>query len=103
MISFTDVTTAVDEAKTVRMEQRTKPHVKAEIQKAAALMGIDETAFVTGAAYERARLVLRDHERTVLTVEDRDVFLAALDAPVGPSAAMRQALDLHHRMVVDDQ
>ena len=102
MLHFTDLTAAVDEPKTARMEQRTKPHVKAEIQKAAALMGIDETAFVTNAAYERARASIEAHERTVLTAEDRDVFLAALDSPATPSAAMREAFDLHGRTVVDD-
>ncbi len=102
LIGFDEAAAALDEPKTARMEQRTKPHVKAEIRKAAALMGIDETAFVTNAAYERALATIRDHERTVLTAEDRDVFLAALDAPSAPSEAMRRAFDLHDRMVVDD-
>lgn len=98
---FRDATAAVDEPKNVRMEQRTKPHVKAEIQRAAALMGVDETAFVIGAAYERARATIRDHERTVLAAEDREAFFAALDAPAAPSEAMRRAFDLHDKIVVD--
>jgi len=83
------------------MEQRTKPHVKAEIQKAAALMGIDETAFVTSAAYDRACATIRDHERTVVTAEDREVFLAALEAPAAPSEAMRRAFALHDQIIVN--
>ena len=102
MIDFNDAAAALDEPKSARMEQRTKPHVKAEIQKAAALMGIDETAFVTNAAYERALAAIRDHERSVLTADDRDAFLAAMDAPPAPSDAMRRSFDLHDRMIVDD-
>ena len=102
MIDFDDAAAALDEPKIARMEQRTKPHVKAEIQTAAALMGIDETAFVTNAAYERALATIRDYERSVLTAEDRDAFLAALDAPPAPSDAMRRSFDLRDRMVVDD-
>ena len=36
MLPFHDTTRALDEPKSARMEQRTKPHVKAAIQKAAA-------------------------------------------------------------------
>ena len=42
---------------------------------------IDETTFVTGTALERARLTIADHERSLLTAEDRDLILTALDAP----------------------
>jgi len=45
MLRFQDSTAAIDEPKTARMEQRTKPSVKAQIQQAAALLGIDETTF----------------------------------------------------------
>ena len=43
MLAFTDTSAKIDEPKTARMEQRTKPHVKAEIQRAAVLLGMDET------------------------------------------------------------
>lgn len=101
MLSFSDKTNAIDEPKTARMEQRTKPHVKAQIQAAAALLGVDETAFVTNAAYAAARRVAEDHERTVLTAEDRDTFLAALDADADPTEAMREAAALHKNAVVN--
>jgi uncharacterized protein (DUF1778 family) len=102
MLPFDDAAEAVEEPKSARMEQRTKPHVKAAIQKAAALMGVDETAFVTNAAYERALEAIAAHERTVLTPEDRDVFFAALEAPAAPTETLREALRTHERRVVDD-
>ncbi len=103
MLPFHDATRALDEPKSARMEQRTKPHVKAAIQKAAALMGIDETAFVTGAAYERALEAIAAHERTVLSAEDRDVFLAALEAPAASTEALREAVRMHDRRIIDDE
>ena len=101
MPAFTDISARIDEPKTARMEQRTKPHVKAEIQRAAVLLGMDETTFVTSVAYERARANIMDHERTVLTPQDRDVFLAALDTPAEPTNALREASAMHRRMVLD--
>lgn len=101
MLPFTDKTETIAEPKTARMEQRTKPHVKAEIQAAAALLGVDETAFVTSAAYARARAVVEDHERTTLTAEDRDAVLSALDAPSEPTDALREVFDLHRQTVVN--
>lgn len=56
---------------------------------------IDETTFVTSAALEQARLTIADQERTVLSAEDREVILAALDTPAEPTDALRQSLALH--------
>ncbi len=102
MLSFHDSAAAIDEPKTARMEQRTKPSVKAQIQQAVALLGIDETTFVISAALERARSTIADHERTILTAEDRDVILAALDTPAEPTDALRQAMALYKAVVVYD-
>ena len=102
MFPFHDATAALNEPQSARMEQRTKPHVKAAIQKAAALMGIDETAFVTNAAYERAQETILAHERTILSAEDRDVFFAALETPPAPADELRDAFKLHDRLVVHD-
>jgi len=99
MLAFSDQTAAIDEPKNARMEQRTKPHVKAAIQHAAALLGVDETTFVTSVAYERARATLKDHETTVLAPADHDAFLAALDAPSAPTDALKEAAQLHQERV----
>ena len=99
-MSFRDCAAEIDEPKTARMEQRTKPHVKAQIQRAAALLGVDETTFVTSVALERARIAIADHERTVLSAQDREVVLAALDAPAQPTGALREAMALHRARVV---
>ena len=103
MFPFKDTAAALDEPKSARMEQRTRPHVKATIEQAAALLGVDATAFVTNAAYERARETIVAHERTVLSAEDREVFLAALENPAAPTEALRQAMKLHDALVVNDE
>ena len=100
MLNFHDTASTIDEPKTARMEQRTKPHVKAQIQRAAALLGVDETTFVISVVLERTGSVIADHERTVLAAGDRDVILAALDAPTKSTDALRQAMALHGAWVV---
>lgn len=101
ILTFIDKTEVIAEPKTARMEQRTKPHVKAEIQAAAALLGVDETTFVTSAAYAQALAAVEDHERTALTAQDRDTLLSALDASAEPAGALREAFDLQRQTVVN--
>lgn len=95
MLSFHDNAAAIAEPKTARMEQRTKPSVKAQIQQAVALLGIDETTFVVNAALEQAKRTIAEHERTILSAEDRHELLAAFDSPAEPTDALRQAMALH--------
>ena len=99
MLDFKDSAAAIQEPTTARMEQLTKPSVKAQIQRAAALLGVDETAFVTVAALDRARTTIADHQRTVLSAEDRDAVLTAFDAPSEPTPALREAVALYRARV----
>ena len=48
----------------VRMNFRTKPRIKATIQRAAALAGLDDSAFTMQAAYQAARAVISAHTST---------------------------------------
>ena len=93
---------APDEPRTARMEQRTKPRVKARIRQAAALLGVDETAFVIGAALARADAVIAEHERTLLAAADREAFFAALDAPAEPTEALRAAARMRREALSRD-
>ncbi len=99
MFKFRDWAADIEEPKTARMEQRTKPHVKAQLQQAAALLGVDETTFVTSAALERARVTIENHERTVLSAEARVVVLSALDNPAEPTDELRDAMALRRERV----
>jgi len=77
------------------MEQRTKPSVRAQSQQAADLLCIDETSFIVGEALDEAKNKMAEHERTVLSAEDRIALLAAFDHPAEPTEALRQAMALH--------
>ena len=99
MLNFRDWAADIKELKTARMEQRTKPHVKAPIQQAAALLGVDETTFVTSVALERARETIENHERTVLSTEARAVVLSALDNSAEPTDELRDVMALRRERV----
>ena len=99
MLNFRDWAADIEGPKTARMEQRTKPHVKAQIQQAAALLGVDETTFVTSVALERARETIEDHERTILSAKDRAVVHAALDHPAEPTDELKEAMALRRERV----
>ena len=99
MLKFRDWAADIEGPKTARMEQRTKPHVKAQIQQAAALLGVDETTFVTSVALERARETIEDHERTILSAKDRAVVFAALDNLAEPTDELLEAMALRRKRV----
>lgn len=99
MRSFRDETGAGEERSDARMNFRTKPRIKAAIQKAAALAGVDDSTFTLSAAYREALATIAAHERTDLQPVDHAAFFAALDAPAEPSPALKAARDRHRERV----
>jgi uncharacterized protein (DUF1778 family) len=89
----------VPERATERMNFRTKPHIKRAIQKAAALSGLDDSAFVTNVAYQAALETIERHERLALSAADAEAFFAALDNPRPPTEALRSLMERHHSAV----
>lgn len=75
-------------ATTENVHFRTTPELKGRMLEAAALLGLSLTDFVESAAAERAQQILR-RETVVLTDEERDRFLAALDSPPDPTDKMK--------------
>ena len=100
MHGFTDATVDIEERRDARMNFRTKPRIKAAIQQAAALAGVDDTVFAMTAAYRAAMETIATHERTVLESVDHDAFFTSLDAPPEPTEALRSAFDRHRETVV---
>lgn len=88
-----------EERALVRMNFRTKPRIKATIQRAAALAGLDDSAFTMQAAYQAARAVISAHERTELQAIDHAAFFAALDQPAPATPALTAAFQRHQRTV----
>jgi uncharacterized protein (DUF1778 family) len=89
----------VNERSSERMNFRTKPHIKRAIRQAAALTGVDDSAFTMNAAYKSAIETIAAHERTVLRPVDVAAFFAALDNPPAPTDRLRKAFSRHAETV----
>jgi uncharacterized protein (DUF1778 family) len=82
------------ELKTERMELRLAPAAKQIIQRAMSVTGLAAGDL----AYEGARRVLEDHERMILSGEDRHVFLEAVLNPPEPAKRLVAALKRHRKL-----
>lgn len=99
MLAFEDKTQSVPEERTARMNFRTQPRIKEAIARAAALSGVDETAFTISSAYAAALKTIAAHERTVLQPVDYAPFFDAIDNPPAPSTALKDVFVRHAESV----
>jgi len=81
MLHYQDATAGVAEKKSVRKEQRVKPSISAAISRAAAAVGMDESAFIVSAAYEKAVAIERSQFSTSLDPQYFQRFAKAINAP----------------------
>lgn len=88
-----------EERSSERMNFRTKPRIKQAIQRAAALSGVDDSAFTMNAAYKSAMETIAAHERTVLEPVDHEAFFAVLDNPPAPTDRLRAAFARHRETI----
>jgi uncharacterized protein (DUF1778 family) len=100
MHSVPNLVNNIEEPNDARMNFRTKARIKAAIQRAAALSGVDDTAFTINAAYQSALETIAAHERTLLQPADHAAFFDALDNPPAPSPELRQAFDRYRKTVI---
>ncbi len=77
--------------KNARIEARITPEQKKFFLKAAALTGRSLTDFVVASVQENASRAVREHETMILSVRDREAFVAALLNPPAPGARLRKA------------
>lgn len=80
--------------KQARMEFKTTEDVKTTLTQAAALMGVDVTAFVIGAASERARAIIAENALLQLSADGQARFLAMLDNPPAATSDLRELMAL---------
>lgn len=95
MLLHHDTIGAIDEPSSERMSFRTKPAIKEAIRRAAALSGVDATAFTMNAAYRAAIEAISGRERTMLEPSDHETFFAAFDRPAEPGEKLRAAFARH--------
>lgn len=99
MLSFMDETRAFSGNSTERMHFRTKAAIKATIQRAAALSGVDDSTFTMSAALREAERIIRAHEHTHLQAVDHAAFFAALDVPPAPGEPLLSAAERYKTRV----
>lgn len=99
MRAFRDDAGNIDERSSERMSFRTKPQIKDAIQRAAALSGVDDSAFAMNAAYQSALETIAAHERTLLAPVDHHAFFSALNTPPAPTERLRAAFVRHSETV----
>ena len=83
------------ELKTSRIELRVSPIARQLIQRAMAVSGLTAGDL----AFEGARRVLDEHERIVLSGEDKQAFLDALRDPPEPTDKLVAAFKRHRKIV----
>jgi uncharacterized protein (DUF1778 family) len=85
-------TTTIKES---RLNIRCDSHARQLLDKAASYARVSVSEFVLSHALASAEQVVQAHESITLKPEDFEAFLAALDAPAKPNAAMKRALKRH--------
>ena len=78
-----------------RLNIRCDSRVRELLDKAATYSHVSVSEFVLSHALASAEKVVQANERITLKPEDFHAFLAALDAPVKPNAALKRALKRH--------
>jgi uncharacterized protein (DUF1778 family) len=75
--------------KNARIEFRVSRRVKAMLERAASLKGLTLSAYAISTLVDDASKLTEREDRFVLSNQDRDIFLSALDE--GPNEALIQA------------
>ncbi|TAN70197.1 MAG: DUF1778 domain-containing protein [Methylobacter sp.] len=86
-------------AKENRLNIRCDNHAKQMLNKAAAYAHVSVSEFILSHALASAEQVIQAHESITLHPADFEAFLAALDGPVQPSAALSRAFNRHSEQV----
>lgn len=85
-----------------RITARVPLSVQETLQTAASLTGATLNQFVVQAALHEAERIIEQERVIRLSVRETEAFLAALDRPLPPNAALKAALD-HYATQRDDQ
>jgi len=78
-----------------RLNIRCDSHTRQLLDKAASYAHVSISEFVLSHALASAERVVQEHESITLKPKDFEAFLAALDAPVKPNAALKRAFKRH--------
>ncbi len=82
-----------------RLNIRCDNHARQLLDKAASYVHVSISEFVLSNALASAERVVQEYESITLKPKDFEAFLAALDAPAKPNAALKRASKRHTNQV----
>lgn len=82
-----------------RIDLRTSPEIKELIVRAASTAGLSVSAFLLGAAQDRAKQVLNEAELVSLKATDWTSFFNALDNSEKPRPRLAKAMSRHQKWI----
>lgn len=86
-------------AKANRLNIRCDEHTRQLLDKAAGYTHVNLSEFVLSRAIEAAERIVDEQESITLKAEDFQAFLAAIDTPAEPNAALHRAFERHREKV----
>ena len=84
---------------TSRLSIRLPANVKARIEQAAIISGVSLTDFTIANLTESAEAVLERHHFRKLSIRDRDIFMAMLDADNKPNKKLIEAFKARKELI----
>lgn len=81
-----------------RLSCRIDTQIKQRAEEAATLLGQDLTAFTESALNEKAQAVIQQEEKLLLSDQDFEKFVAALNNPPAPTPALVAARRTLHQL-----
>jgi uncharacterized protein (DUF1778 family) len=84
-----------------RLSCRVSAHIKHQAEEAASVLGQSITDFTEAALADKAHAVLERNERITLSERDFAKFVASLENPKPPTAALRETLTEYFRLKAD--
>jgi uncharacterized protein (DUF1778 family) len=81
-----------------RVEFRTSHQEREQIEKAAAFLGMNVSAYLRMVAIERSTEVLKNNRTILLSNQNRGIFLEALENPPKPNKNLKKAVKVYQRL-----
>lgn len=82
-----------------RIEIRTSKSERKQFEEAACLSGMNLSEFLRRTALEKSFEIIRKNNSIILSNEDRDAFLNALENPPEPKRKLKQAVKHYKRLI----
>lgn len=81
-----------------RIEFRSNDKERKQFEEAAFFLGMNLSSFARRTMLEKSAEILRQNNSIILSNEDRDAFLHALENPPKPNKRLKKALEAHRRI-----